>query len=55
MVGNVPLNDALARVDPTDPDAAARWRDYARRWTALNHLRVALGAAGAALLAAAAV
>ena len=55
MVGNVPLNDALARVDPTDPDAAARWRDYARRWTALNHLRVALGVAGAALLAAAAV
>jgi uncharacterized membrane protein len=55
IAGNVPLNDALARVDPAEPDAAARWRDYARRWTALNHLRVALGSAGAALLAAAVV
>jgi len=55
MAGNVPLNDALARVEPADADAAARWRDYARRWTALNHLRVALGVAAAVLLAAAAV
>jgi uncharacterized membrane protein len=54
-VANVPLDDALARVDPAAPQAAARRRKYARRWTALNHLRVVLGAGGAALLAAAAV
>jgi len=53
IAGNVPLNDALARLDPADPRAGARWRDYSRRWTRLNHLRVALGIAAAALLVAA--
>jgi uncharacterized membrane protein len=53
IAGNVPLNDALARLDPADAGAEARWRDYSRRWTALNHLRVALGIAAAALLVAA--
>ena len=53
IAGNVPLNDALARVDAADPRADARWRDYSRRWTRLNHLRVALGIAAAALLVAA--
>jgi uncharacterized membrane protein len=55
IAGNVPLNDALARLDPADAGSAARWRDYVRRWTALNHARVAVGAAAAALLAAGAV
>lgn len=53
IAGNVPLNDALARLDPADSGAGAAWRDYSRRWTALNHLRVALGIAAAALLVAA--
>jgi uncharacterized membrane protein len=53
IAGNVPLNDALARLDPGGAGAGARWRDYSRRWTALNHLRVALGIAAAALLVAA--
>ena len=53
IAGNVPLNDALARLDAADPQAEARWRDYSRRWTALNHLRTALGIAAAALLVAA--
>jgi uncharacterized membrane protein len=53
IAGNVPLNDALARLDPADPRAGARWRDYSRRWTRLNHLRVTLGIAAAALLVAA--
>ena len=53
IVGNVPLNDALARLDPAEAGAGARWREYSRRWTALNHLRVALGIAAAALLVAA--
>ena len=47
IAGNVPLNDALARIDPDSAGAAERWREYARRWTALNHLRVVLGVAGA--------
>jgi uncharacterized membrane protein len=53
IAGNVPLNDALARIDPGDPQAERLWRDYSRRWTALNHLRTALGIAAAALLVAA--
>jgi uncharacterized membrane protein len=53
IAGNVPLNDALARIEPADPQAERLWRDYSRRWTALNHLRTALGIAAAALLVAA--
>jgi uncharacterized membrane protein len=53
IAGNVPLNDALARIEPADPQAERLWRDYSRRWTALNHLRTALGIAAAARLVAA--
>jgi uncharacterized membrane protein len=42
---NVPLNDALAIVDPASPEGARRWASYLTNW---NHLRAA-----AALLAAA--
>jgi uncharacterized membrane protein len=51
VLRHVPMNDALALVDPRGTDAAARWRDYARPWTALNHLRAAAGTVAAALLA----
>ena len=53
IAGNVPLNDALERLDAAAPDAAARWRDYSTRWTRLNHLRTLLGIAAAGLLVAA--
>jgi len=45
---NVPMNEALAILDPGDPDAAERWASYAATWTAWNHVRVlaSLGAAG---------
>lgn len=47
---NVPMNDALARVDPrTIEDAAATWSAYADRWTLWNHVRTA--SCGLALLA----
>ena len=46
---NVPLNNALERLTPDDPDAASHWTRYLRRWTAWNHVRTL-----AALLAAAA-
>ena len=53
IAGNVPLNDALARLDPGDPRAGARWRDASQRWTRLNHVRTVLGIAAATLLVAA--
>jgi uncharacterized membrane protein len=45
-LGNVPLNNALEKVQPSDANAAETWNDYLRRWTNWNHLRTA-----AALLA----
>lgn len=45
-LGNVPLNDALARVEPEHEGADEAWLSYASRWTQLNHVRTA-----AALLA----
>src|SRR5687767_10674164 len=44
---NVPLNNSLAAVTPSDPAAASQWAGYMSRWTAWNHVRTA-----AALLAA---
>ena len=45
---NVPLNDALAIVDPASPEGVRQWGSYLTTWTNWNHLRAA-----AALLAAA--
>jgi uncharacterized membrane protein len=39
VVGNVPLNDALAKIEPTDLNAAGLWRDYSSRWALWNHVR----------------
>ncbi len=50
MIGNVPLNNALARVDPSSSDGATLWADYLNRWTFLNHVRTAAALAAAALL-----
>jgi uncharacterized membrane protein len=49
MVCNVPLNDALARVDPASEEAAALWRRYLVSWTRWNHLRTAAALAASAL------
>lgn len=56
MLFNVPLNNELARVDPTSADAASVWARYLKRWTFWNHLRtlastLACGLFIAALLA----
>jgi len=50
---NVPLNNVLATIAPDAPDAAARWDDYVRRWTAWNHVRTtaSLAASAAFILA----
>jgi uncharacterized membrane protein len=39
MTFNVPLNNALAAVDPVAGDAAAVWARYLREWTLWNHVR----------------
>ncbi len=41
MIGNVPMNNRLARLDYRSEDAAAYWKTYGRRWTRLNHVRTA--------------
>jgi uncharacterized membrane protein len=47
IVFNVPLNDALALVDPASTDGAAVWTRFLNDWTFWNHVRTvaALGAA----------
>jgi len=47
IVFNVPLNDALAVVDPASTDGAAVWTRFLSDWTFWNHVRTvaALGAA----------
>ena len=51
---NVPLNNALAAVDPNSSDAVWFWQKYVRQWTAWNHVRAVSGlvAAGFLLIAA---
>lgn len=49
-LGNVPLNEALARSAPEAPEARTVWRRYLRRWTFLNHLRTAAALAAALCL-----
>ena len=39
MLFNVPLNNALAKADPTSTESEAFWTDYLRTWTAWNHVR----------------
>ncbi|WP_343228057.1 anthrone oxygenase family protein [Skermania piniformis] len=50
---NVPLNNALAVIDPgmlTAADAAREWQRYADSWTAWNHVRTIAPLLGSALL-----
>ncbi len=49
IFGNVPLNDELAAVSTTDPDAVKLWMQYLDRWTLWNTVR-AVAAMIAALL-----
>jgi len=50
---NVPMNDALAAVDPASAAGAELWNRYLSAWTAWNHVRTAgsLAAAAAFILA----
>jgi uncharacterized membrane protein len=46
--GNVPINDAVAALDPHAPAAAQAWTDHARDWNLWNHVRAVAGVAAAA-------
>ena len=48
MAFNVPRNDALAAVAPTDPESAKLWASYLSSWTAWNHVRTVAALAAAA-------
>ncbi len=48
MTGNVPLNNALAAVDPASAEGAAVWARYVPDWSVWNHIRTATGLAAAA-------
>jgi uncharacterized membrane protein len=39
MLLNVPLNNALAAVDPASEAASAAWTRYRKEWTFWNHVR----------------
>ncbi len=43
MMFNVPLNDALAAVDPASGEGAALWERYLDVWVKWNHVRTATG------------
>jgi uncharacterized membrane protein len=53
MAFNVPLNDALAKLDPGNPESAVFWARYVKEWTLWNHVRTiaALAASAAFILA----
>ena len=43
MIFNVPLNDALAAVDPASGEGAAMWTRYLDVWVKWNHVRSGAG------------
>jgi len=49
MMINVPLNDALAAVDPSGAEGAALWARYLRDWTFWNHIRTITSLAASVL------
>lgn len=49
MFFNVPLNNALAAVDPASEAAASVWARYLKDWTFWNHLRTISSTAASTL------
>ncbi len=49
VLGNVPLNDALAVVSPQSAEGATLWTRYLSDWTVWNHVRTVAAAAAAVL------
>jgi uncharacterized membrane protein len=48
IVGNVPLNNRLERVEAGTPEATELWAFYLKRWTFWNHVRTVASLAAAA-------
>lgn len=46
---NVPLNDALAAVQPSSPEGGAVWAAYLKDWVLWNHVRTVASAVASAL------
>lgn len=49
VVFNVPLNDALAAVQPSSPEAGVVWAAYLKDWVLWNHVRTVASAVACAL------
>lgn len=45
---NVPRNEALASIKPTDSGSATQWTRFVASWTLWNHIRTASSLAAAA-------
>ncbi|WP_341528634.1 DUF1772 domain-containing protein [Nostoc sp. UHCC 0302] len=50
IVFNVPLNEALAKVEPDSTIGASLWSSYLANWTLWNHIRTAAALAAAVSL-----
>lgn len=50
LLFNVPLNNALAAVEPSSPEGTSLWAKYLTLWTAWNHLRTVAALLSAAML-----
>jgi len=48
IVFNVPRNEALAKLAPTDSSSASSWSGYVASWTTWNHVRTLAALAAAA-------
>ncbi len=51
VVGNIPLNDALAIVAPDSAEGTTLWTRYLTDWTFWNHVRTAAALLAATLFA----
>ncbi|WP_426407744.1 DUF1772 domain-containing protein [Bradyrhizobium ganzhouense] len=49
VVFNVPLNDALAAVQPSSPEAGTLWAAYLKDWVFWNHVRTVASLVASAL------
>ncbi len=50
IVFNVPMNEALAKVEASSSDGASLWSSYLTNWTFWNHVRTTAALAAAASL-----
>ena len=51
VIGNIPLNEALAIVSPNSSEGAQLWTRYLADWTLWNHVRTIAAFCAAAMFA----